>query len=120
MEISLSPIMTMLVEVLTIVLLALGGFAVNKVREKFGIEAESDVALALHAGIDRAIHFAMQKVAERGESITVNVQNEIVANATKYIVDNFPGTLARFGLTEQRIADLVLAHLPFLPGEPNG
>lgn len=112
--------MTMLVEVLTIVLLALGTFAVNKVREKFGIDAESEVAQTLHAGIDRAVHFAMQKVAERGEPITIKVKNEIVANATKYIVDNFPGTLARFGLTEQRIADLVLAHLPFLPGDSDG
>lgn len=120
MDVSLSPLLGMAVEILTIVILAIGAWAGTKLAGYFGVEAESDTSIALHDGIDRAIHFAMQKVADRGEGITVNVKNEVVANALNYILENFPGTIKQFGLNEKRIADLILGHLPFLPGDTDG
>lgn len=70
---------------------------------------EEKVAKALQDAIKYGVQYANQRAKE--EKIVVEFDNEFIANAATYVKDSVPDALKRFGITDERLADMVRARL---------
>lgn len=112
--IDLRPLVSTLVEVLTGAVAALGLWLGKLLLAKLKIEADSAAAQALDRAIANGITYGATKVQDL---LTANlpplrVQNELLASASAYVVETMPDTIKRFGLTPDKVQQLVLARLP--------
>lgn len=94
----------------TAIAVALAGFIAMKMRQWFGIELDAKYRVALHDAIDRgmgsAIAIAFDKVED---GATVEVDSEVKANVANYVTRNTPDALKHFGLTPDRLGDIISA-----------
>lgn len=108
------PLVSTLVEVLTGAVAAFGLWLGALLRNKLKIEADSAAAQALDRAIANGIAYGAAKVQDL---VTANlpplrVQNELLASAGAYVIGTMPDTIKRFGLTPDKVQQLVLARLP--------
>ena len=118
------PAVTSLLEwvamALTTALTVLVGFGVRFVTGKIGLQnSELEASLVtrlddiIHKGIDYAYTTAVNEVNKPGSGLAeVKIDNWFMALALSYVNDSAPGIIAKFGLTPQRIEDMIKARLP--------
>lgn len=90
----------------------LGSIVLSFLRTKtpFGFMIpEEVVAENLRQAIDFGVSFAHNKAKETNLKVTFD--NEFIANAVTYVKDSVPDALARFNITDERLADMVKARL---------
>ena len=90
----------------------LGSIALAWLRTKtpFGFMIpEEVVAENLRQAIDFGVAFAHHTAKEA--NLKVEFDSQFVANAVTYVKDSVPDALARFNITDQRLADMVKARL---------
>ena len=109
---------------LAVVLTALVGIGIRYLGKKIGIEEESQLAEALQGAAERAVLLGLDRVAQSGRPLTVEVKHEILATAATYLLDRVPEATRHFGLSDpRRIEDFLearlLAHLDLAPNEPH-
>lgn len=109
--IELMPVFEVLIGFLIAALTAFGAYALKKLGDKFGVDAESALADRLQDGLDWAIEFAEQRLHEQGKKYTIETERELVANAVNYVIDKFPVILAHFGITEEGLVERIEARL---------
>ena len=69
---------------------------------------EDKVREAVENAIYFGVNFAVEKAKESG-ALTVKSDNEFIITALEYVKDSVPQALARFGITDARLADMVRA-----------
>ena len=70
---------------------------------------EEVVAANLKSAIDFGVNFATIKAKET--NLKVEFDNVFIENAVTYVKDSVPDALARFGIDDARLADMVKARL---------
>lgn len=122
MEIDFTPLIQFVLPVVLIVLTGvvvwLGKAAVNYFQAKTGITLNTDARALIDAAIQRGIKFAEaqlnQQVSRLDPKVTVN--HPIVAQAANYAIQAVPDALIRAGVTQEALAQKILAELPAVPG----
>jgi hypothetical protein len=71
---------------------------------------EADVRKAVENAIQFGVDFAVVKTKESG-ALTVKVDNKLIVTALEYIKASIPQALTRFGITDDRLADMIRARL---------
>ena len=74
-----------------------------------GLVSDEMVRGYLNPAIEKAINLAKAKVYE--QKITINVDNAIGKFVLDYLQQHTPDALARFGLTEAKVQEMVKARL---------
>ena len=112
MEIDLSPIINVGIDVISFVLMALGTWAVARLGKKLGLDADDQVRVYLDEALNRGIGWAREKAKAKAKDMaTVEVRSEIVAEAVKYALERVPDAVKHFNLDEQHVRKLVEARL---------
>ena len=112
MEVDLSPILNVAIDLLAVVLMALGTWALAKLGRKLGLEADDQVRLYLNDALERGIGWAKEKATRDAQDLArVEVRNKAVAEAVNYVIERVPDALKHFELDEQRVKKLVEARL---------
>jgi hypothetical protein len=74
-----------------------------------GLVSDDMVRGYLNPAIDKAINLAKAKVYE--QKISINVDNAIAKFVLEYLSKHTPDALAHFGLTEDKVTEMVKARL---------
>lgn len=111
--IDLTPLMDLGIEILTAVVLALGGWVLAWLGRKLKLGADNEVRAYLERALASGVNYAANLARERGQDLSLlEVRNATVRDAVSYVVAHTPGALARFGVTPDALAELVRARLP--------
>jgi hypothetical protein len=99
-------------EFLATVLLALAGWVAWKIKQSTGIDIDIKNGGLLDVAIRNGIAYAKNFVLGADGKMTLDVKNELVRVVAKYVTESVPGVLDHFGITPQRLRDLIIARLP--------
>ena len=112
--IDLSPILTILLQSLAGAVMAVAGWALHKVQQKFSLENEGKIREVVMAAVARGITYGKNKAQEElnnADWAKIETKNAMVAHASNYVLSKVPDAVKKFKLTEDQVRDLVLAKL---------
>lgn len=110
----LRPLIDTVAQLLIAGVSAVGIWVARLAAAKLRIQADSEAAAALERAIVNGINLGGHKVADlvTAKLPPLLIQNQMVADAASYVVGTMPDTIKRFGLTPEKVQDLVRARLP--------
>jgi hypothetical protein len=109
--IDLTPIMGIIVEVLIVVIGVMGTYLIHKVKKHFDIVDNGAMNSLLNEAVDRGMDYAEVQLRKAGKDVSIKTSNEAVEVAANYIIKGVPKVIAEFGLTEERIKEIVESRL---------
>lgn len=112
MEVDLTPIMEIGISLLTVVLSAVVAWVGKTVKKKFDIDIDTSKEGTLNRAIDRGMDYARKFATGDDGKIAIPVSNMMVKWAADYVIDKVPDTLNHFGITEERLREMIAARLP--------
>ena len=111
--ISLVPILDVVIQLFGAALMAVGTWAVTMLSQKLKLSSDSEVRTYLQEALQRAVNFGVEKARSQAKDIgTVDVRNEVVADAANYVIGKTPDALKKLGISDDSVQDLVRARLP--------
>ncbi len=111
--IDLGPILEIVIQLVGALLMTVGTWAVTMVSQKLKLSNDSEVRTYLQEALQRAVNFGIEKARTQAKDIkTVEVRNEVVADAANYVISKTPDALKKLGISEDSVRDLVRARLP--------
>lgn len=110
----LRPLIDQVAQLLIAGVSVVGIWVARLAAAKLRIQADSEAAAALERAILNGINLGGHKVVDlvAANLPPVRIQNALVADAAAYVLATMPDTIRRFGLTPERVQDLVRARLP--------
>ena len=112
MEIDFTPVLDMGIDLLAVVLMGLGTWALAKLGRKFGLEADDQIRLVLQEALEKGVGYARERAREQGDDFArIEVRNAAAATAANYVIGRVPQAAAHFGLNEDGLRELVRARL---------
>lgn len=121
--VDLTEILTALGSLAITVLLVLASFAVRAfnayLRHRTGLELDAETRRYLDAALNRAATYARLAVADiiRDRGPGIDVRSTLLAVAANYAIDAVPDALARFGIDDARLKQMIEARLIDLFGD---
>jgi hypothetical protein len=98
-----------IVEIVGIAIATVVGWIVNLLRIRFGLEIEARHREALQTALTNAAGLVIGKGENLAGKLQVTVRNDAIAEAVSYVLKGAPDALAYFGLTPDRVRQMVEA-----------
>jgi hypothetical protein len=98
-----------IVEIVGIAIAAVVGWIVNLVRTRLGLEIEARHREALQTALTNAAGLAINQLGGAAGGLRVDVRSAALAEAVTYVLKGAPDALRYFGLTEDRLRDMIAA-----------
>lgn len=98
-----------LIQLIAGVVTLLGGWVVNLLRVRIGLDIEARHRDALQTALTNAAGLAINRLGGAASGIRVDVRNAALAEAVTYVLKGTPDALRYFGLTEDRLRLMVAA-----------
>ena len=111
-EVDLSPLISAAVEVVTLVLLAVGAIAIRRLAAWLRLREDDEVRAYLETALRNGIDFAMRRLEERSSDLKLETKSETIAEATRYVVEQVPEAVKRLKLDQAAIERAIEARLP--------
>lgn len=98
---------------LTVIIMFLVALAIEKVRTHFKLKSEVLSNARLQEILGRGISFGLSRLEQslQGKTLNVNVKNEVIRLGIDYATRSAPETLKKFGVTPERLKEMVEAKL---------
>ena len=112
--IDLSPLLGLATQALIAGLAAVGAWAAAWVKRKTNIEANGLLSSQIDGVVERAVGFAqahLMTLLGHADFAKVETRNTAVQIALGFVASQASSQIAALGLTEQHLADLVLARM---------
>jgi hypothetical protein len=116
--VDLSPLLQVLIDYvagpLAAVMSALLLAILSRYLKKLGLENDEKVRIYLNDALQNGIEFALNKarLSAGGARLTVDLHNETAAVAARYVLDKVPDAIKHFGITPEKVEELVKARMP--------
>lgn len=107
MEVALEPIISYAVEILAVVLMAVGSWGIKTFADNLGLDKEGKLVDFLNGALDEAVHAARKRLQESGNDTDVTIRNEAVGEAVQYVVDMAPKTLKKLGYDSAKVRRMI-------------
>ena len=114
LTIDLSPLLGLAAQALIAVLAAVATWAAVWVKKKTHIEVNGLLSQQIDEVVTRAVGFAqahLMTLLGHADFAKVETRNTAVQIALGFVASQAPAQIAKLGLTEQNLADLLLARL---------
>jgi len=123
-SIDLSPLFEQLIQLLAAVLLGVGLWAARRLLRWLETNAytaqivrDRQLEQVMEKAVRGAVGYAEEWAYQLGKDrARVDVRNEMAREAVRYVLHSVPAAVTHFGLTRERVAQLVYSRLP----TPNG
>lgn len=109
--IDLGPLIEALLALAAAAITAFAGFGVRYLQRKLGIALDEDSRRALMNALNRGVDFALNRAGGLLPR-EIDARNALVAEAANYVIRSTPDALARFGITPERLREMIEARLP--------
>lgn len=120
----MSAILEALLQILAAGVLALGGYAIQRLAAWLRLREDSEVRAYLNQALDRAVELALAEARGRLPTYSRIAHPEInvaVERAAEYVAARVPDALRRFGVERPALRDMVSARLATrMPMTPAG
>ena len=91
---------------------ALLGVILVKFQTWTGLKIEAEHRAALEQALSRAVDFALSTVGDKTRgAMVIHTDNQLVISAASYARTAAPAALRKFGITEERLREMILARL---------
>lgn len=104
-----APIRPYLAEIMSVLIVAFMGWLTTWLRSMFKVNLDEKHRVALHAALENAKRLAMEKMESAVKGKKVDVGNEVVKNGLEYVLKYSPDAIAYFGLTPEKVAEMLRA-----------
>lgn len=101
-----------LIELVTVIISIIVGWVVAKIGKLTGLQIEAKHRDALQMALQNSANFSINALGAKVGTIDFKVKHELVAAALTYVQKSSPDAIAYFGLTPERLRDLIVAKLP--------
>jgi len=109
MEIDLTPLAELFVQLAGGVFLGLTSWVAMKVKAYVGEAYADKIRGYLQDAVAMGVAYAVNKV--RDEKLSVQIKEQMTALAVTYVLDHVPSALEKFGITEDGVKSMVEARL---------
>jgi hypothetical protein len=109
---SLQEVINGVISALIVVAIGWLGYVV---QSRFGIEIEAKHREALQAFVQRQAASLVADGAVKLQGVKVEVRSDALAAAANAAIQFVPDALAKFGLTQDRVRDMIVDALPKVP-----
>jgi hypothetical protein len=110
--IDITPITDLLIQTLLVLLAAFGSFALNELKNFLKIKKDSALSNRLDGCLHRGLDLAERRLSAMAEAYgKVHTSNQVLELAGAYVVQQMPDTLKHFGITPERLAQMLEARL---------
>ncbi|MGD9539074.1 MAG: hypothetical protein AB7P52_17715 [Alphaproteobacteria bacterium] len=118
--IDLSDVLDYALSIFGTIVLALGGYGIKLLTAKLKLEADSEVRAYLEDALYRGVDYALQVARSKGQDVAqIEVRTQMVGEAAGFLARQVPDALKRFGITPDKLAQMIIARLPPLPPPPS-
>ena len=111
MEISLTPLLNPVIEVLAVVLLGAGTWAVSMLAQRIGLERDGGLASFVDEAIEEGVALAKRRARAAAEDADVEIDNEYLAEAVEHVIESAPKAVRKLGLGTHQIERRIEARL---------
>lgn len=119
--VSLAPfvdaVSPLLAQVIAALIAAGIGWIGYKLNKALGINIEAKHREALQSALMNGVYKGLHYAEEAAGKVTIDVRSEVVAEGIRYVQRSVPDAIKHFGLTDERIRDLIEAKLPYIEAE---
>lgn len=122
--VDLGPLVDLAIGIVAPVMLtALSGLAtwvLYKIKARTGLQIEAQQRAAVEQGLARAVSYAVTRLESRAAGgIPIDLRSSAIAAAAAYAQKAVPDALAHFGITADRLSEMVEARLEGLLVDPD-
>jgi hypothetical protein len=113
MNIDLTPLANLGIQILVPVVLAVGGVAIGRLARWFHLGSEAQLRDALQLAATNGAAFAMSQVGAIGAAggLSVAVKSRVIAAGAGYVLAHVPDAAKKLGASQETIERLVEAKL---------
>lgn len=110
----LAPLQPYIVELVTILAGALVSFISVKINALTGLKIDAANRELLHKALENGLMAGVHAAQNAAKDKEVDVQSVIVAEGVRYAQSYVPGAIKYFGLTPDKLGDMIRAKIPVL------
>jgi hypothetical protein len=107
LDLILDPIRPFLFELIAILATAAAGWLIKRIRDWTGIEIEARHREALQSALENAARLALHRATERAGGMSIPIGNAVVESGVEYVLKSVPDAVRHFGLTPERVGELI-------------
>lgn len=100
-----------LVEIGSVLILAFVTWLSSWLRATFKVSMDEAHRAALHSALENGARLAVEKLDAAISGKTIPVGYPLIATGVEYVLTYSPDAVAHFGLTPERVADMIRAKL---------
>lgn len=100
------------VELASVIVAFIVAWVSAKVTKLTGIQIEAKHREALQSALQNGVNYGINKAGGWAATKDFDLKNQALAAAVKYVLDSVPDAIAHFGLTPEKLAQLLEAKLP--------
>lgn len=100
-----------LVEIMAALVSLLIGWVVAKISKLTGLNIEARHREALQSALTNGVNYGIEKMGRSAAGMTLDVKNVLIADGIRYVQNSVPDAIRHFGLTPERIRQLLEAKL---------
>lgn len=108
----LDPIKPLLIEIVTVVVGAIVGVIAAKVNKLTGLNIEAKHREVLHSALMNGALKGVSYVSKLSADTKIDVRSAILAEGLQYVAQAAPEAIRYFGLTPDRLREMLEAKLP--------
>lgn len=104
-----------IVELVSVIVAFIVAWLSAKISKLIGMNIEKSHRDALQSALQNGANLGLNKAGGYLSSVDIDMKNKALAEGVAYVLKSVPDALAYFGLTPQRIREMVEAKLPAQP-----
>lgn len=102
----------LLMEMAAVIAAAIVGWLSYQASKMFGVEIEARHRDALQSALTNGVYRGIYAVEGAADRVRIDVRSVVLAEGLRYVKSSVPDTVKYFGLTDERLRDLLEAKLP--------
>ena len=102
----------LLMEMAAIIAAAIVGWLSLQAHRVFGVEIEARHREALQSALMSGVYRGLHAVEGQADRVQFDVRSAVLAEGIRYVKRSVPDAVKHFGLTDERLRDLLEAKLP--------
>lgn len=112
----LAPLRPFIAEIVSVLILAIVGWVSSWLRSVFKITLDEKHRKALHSALENAARYSEARFDEAIDGKRIPVENELITTGVGYVLKYSPDAVRYFGLSPERVGELLKAKLVPPPG----